>query len=330
MVLVGAAALLLFFGACWFLRMHLRLRAVLHSRTPETDPRVLSTASHVARQLGLRQSPGLSRSERLATPIAFGWLRPEICLPVRAHELSDPSLRAMLAHEVAHLRRHDPAWMWLAAGLQALFPWQPLLLVVRRRWARLVELRCDAIAAAHSSPTAVARCLLDVAEWLRPRPAVPIVALGMAARPSALRERIEAALRPHAIGATRRGWSSAFAGLSLSALTLMAPAVQTASPAELSPVLPRARTADAPMPASSRSAELREAAALLDQEYATVVAEVARVRADLAGRRDAKELEQLVSMLSHRLLVVERLRTHLEELLDRRDAVSPLKPRSKP
>ena len=327
-VLVGAAALLLFLGGCWFLRLHLRLRAVLRSRTPEADPRVLCTASRVARDLGLQQSPRLSRSDRLATPIAFGWLRPEICLPVRAQELSDHSLQAMLAHEVAHLRRHDPAWMWVAAGLQALFPWQPLLLVVRRRWARLVELRCDAIAAAHSSPTAVARCLLDVAEWLRPRTAMPIVAFSMAARPSALRERIEAALRPQAIGGPRRIWSSAFAGASLSALTLMAPALQTTHAIEATPTLLRTGPADVPSTTSTTS--LRQAAALLDQEYATVQREVARVRADVAGRRDAKELEQLVSMLSHRLLVVERLRKRLEVLLDRRDAVSPMKPRSKP
>jgi len=322
--IVGAAALLLFVGCCWFLRLHLQLRRVLRDRQPEVDGRVLAMASCVAKRLGMRQSPALSRSERLATPIAFGWLHPEICLPLRVGELSEASLQAMLAHEVAHLRRHDPAWMWLAAGLQALFPWQPLLLVVARRWARLVELRCDAIAAAHSSPTAVARCLLDVAEWLRPRAPTPLVAFGMAARPSALRERIEAALRPQPIGAPRRLWSSAFGGACLLALTWMAPSVQTASPVGLPPAAPALALAPGNM------AALRQAATLLDQEYATVTAEVARVRNDLAGRGDVQELEQFVSMLSHRLLAVERLRTRLRELLDRRVAVSPSKPRSKP
>ena len=69
----------------------------------------------------------------------------------------------MLGNELAHLRRADPAWMWLGAWLQALFPWQLLLAASRRQWSRVVELRCDAEAAQHTSATAVARCLIEVA-----------------------------------------------------------------------------------------------------------------------------------------------------------------------
>jgi beta-lactamase regulating signal transducer with metallopeptidase domain len=155
-------------GLIGLLRTHHRLAHLLAERRPEAEPRVLTTAADVAAALGLRQSPRMSRSDRLATPIAFGLLRPEICLPARVDALGDESLRAMLAHELTHLRHADPAWMWAATWLQALFPWQLLLVAARRRWARLIELRCDAVAARHASSTAVARCLLDIAEWLRP------------------------------------------------------------------------------------------------------------------------------------------------------------------
>lgn len=322
---VAVGVTLALFGAFWLVRVHARLRRVLRLRQPETDARVLASASLVAREQGLQHSPRLSRSPQLATPIAFGWLRPEICLPMRVGELGDDSLRAMLAHEIAHLRRGDPAWMWLAAGLQALFPWQLLLLAVRRRWSRLVELRCDAIAAQHSSPTAVARCLLDVADWLRPPGTVPIVAFGMAARPSALRERIEAALQSRPIGPSRRLLSLAFGGLSLTSLTFAAPGVQSV------PVSPSfaIEIADKPMDASaavsapdvvaapSPRETLLQAFALLQEEHAELTAEVRQMQAEMRFRRMSPELEQLVSALQRRLLSVERLRSRLQAKLDR-------------
>lgn len=215
-------------GALWLLRTHHRLRAILRRREPETDGRTLAAAASAAGAIGLRQSPHVSRSDEILTPIAFGLLRPEICLPRRASALPDDELRAMLAHEIAHLERRDPVWMWFAAGLQAAFPWQFLTVFVRRRWTHLVELRCDAVAAAQTSPTVVARCLLDVAEWLRPAKPIAPLALGMAARPSALRRRVDAALRRGAAGRFGRGWSIALSGLSLSALTFVAPGVQSA------------------------------------------------------------------------------------------------------
>lgn len=313
-VLLAAAAGLAFAGILWLAVVLLRLRSALRCREPETDPRVLAAAAEVARGMGLQQSPRLSRSGSLATPIAFGWLRPEICLPARAGELGDEPLRALLAHEVAHLRRGDPAWTWFATVLQALFPWQLLLFAVRRRWARLVELRCDALAARQSSPTAVARCLLDVAEWMRPGAAVPAVALGMAARPSALRERIEVALQERPPEPPRRALSLAFCSASLSSLTLLAPGLVSGPEQEaLGETLPAA----AP-PEVGEDVTLREFRSL-EQECTALAEQVASLRAEVDNGRASPELEQLVSTLSRRLLVVERLRVRLRALLDLRD-----------
>ena len=50
----------------------------------------------------------------------------------------------------------------------------------RVKWLNnIYQMGRDAIAAGHTSPTAVARCLLDVAEWLTPDRRVPAIALGM-------------------------------------------------------------------------------------------------------------------------------------------------------
>ncbi len=301
----GVAMLAALSGLHWLWRSQRRLAAVLRTREPVVDGRVLTTAARAARSLGMRRTPHLSCSPALATPIAFGWLRPEICLPDRAGRLADAPLQAMLAHELAHLRRADPAWMWFVAAVQACLPWQPLLWLVRARWARLVELRCDAVAAQHSSPEAVARCLLDVAEWLRPRASVPVVALGMAARPSSLRERIDAALRgPEADRGSPLG-SVLCAGAALGALTLGVPGVARAD-ADM-----RLPSVVAPEAAPSRSASLPAALAALDHDYAELLAEVAAFRESTAAAPPTPESLRLERQLDLRLRALARVRERL-------------------
>lgn len=312
-IAVGAASLAALGGAAWLFALSHRLGRLLRLRRPETGARVLTAAAKMASALGLRQSPRVSRCDGLATPIAFGWLRPEICLPGRANSLDDAALAALLGHEVAHLRRCDPAWMWFAVAVQALFPWQLLLAPVRRRWSRLVELRCDAAAVAATSPTSVARCLVEVAGWLRPQ-REPVVALGMAARPSALRERVDAALSSGALPAPGRLTATAIAVVSLSALTFAAPG---AAGREFAPVafLPEAvdETSSAPgtgEPGSDRGA-LATAIELVQREHDLVAAEAARLLAALAANPSPSS-ERLAAALRQRLADLTRLRAHLE------------------
>lgn len=325
--LLGAFALLAAGGGLvWLWLVQSRLRTLLRTRRPETDPRVLTLAARAARGLGLQQSPHLSRCARIATPIAFGWLRPEICLPERVDDLDDASLRAMLAHELAHLRRADPAWMWGGAVLQALFPWQPLLLVVRRRWAQLVELQCDAVAAHHAGPTAVARCLLDVAEWLRPDTQQPLGALGMAARPSALRVRVEAALRGDPCGEPDARRVHLVGGLAVGVLVFAAPGLATV-PAGDEPLVLVDRV-DAPATASAEdrfpslsagdaantASPVVELLAQLTAEQRELQQEAADLQASLALAPEP-ELRDLQTLLVERLRRVEMQRQRLGALL---------------
>ncbi len=307
LLVVAAAGACAVCGLVWLWNVHRRLRAVLGDRRPETDARVLTAAAEVARSLGMRQSPHVSRSASIATPIAFGWLQPEICLPMRVGELSDPSLRAMLAHEVAHLRAADPGQMWAAAWLQAMFAWQPLLLPVRRRWARLVELRCDAIAAGLATPTAVARCLLDVADWLRPETPAPVVALGMAARPSALRERVEAALRGRPFRGLHRRATLTLGGMSCLALTAAAPAVAT----DPEPVF-ELRMA---IPTDGEVGGVALLLEALQVEQAQLRTEADTLRDELRQQPAAPQLTALLAEIDRRLHALEQKRARLGALL---------------
>jgi len=136
----------------------------------------------------------LSSSRTLRVPVAFAR---EICVPIRVlRELPDDELRALLAHEAAHVVRRDTVWLMIAAAVRVLGWWQPLNLVAAARLRLAMELCCDERAAAEPHErAALARCLIKVAEWnVRPLNDDDAVLATMASRGSALRRRLESLL----------------------------------------------------------------------------------------------------------------------------------------
>ena len=301
LVFAACAVALATLGVLGLLRSRAALQALLASRQPVDDPRVLAMAGSVAGQLGLRQTPQLSRCEALATPVAFGFVRPEICLPARVAALDDEALRALLAHELAHLRHGDAAWLWAGAWLQALFPWHPAVRIARRRLYDATELRCDAIAASCAGSLAVANCLLEVATWLRPPAMPPRGALAMAARPSALRVRVEAALRGERVATWPRWWRGAAMALATGAQVLVLPGVAIADP-----------PAAEPLDAWSATADANDLFAGLATEYAHLQAEAQQLRQELAWSADPA----LRAMLTELELRVARLAEAQRRLRD--------------
>jgi beta-lactamase regulating signal transducer with metallopeptidase domain len=132
--------------------------------------------------------PRLAQLDDLASPMAV----PGGCIvmPRWALDLLDrEQVRAMLAHETAHLARHDPAWK-LAIALWCALLWFLPLGAVRRRLDGIAELACDAWAARHlGDGRALAECLAECAEQCGGFE--PGLASAMAHRQSPLVERIE-------------------------------------------------------------------------------------------------------------------------------------------
>lgn len=65
----------------------------------------------------LRSAWGVSAevltSERLTSPVTFGWRRPCVILPTGFTRMAAARQRAILCHEFLHVRRHD--WLWQTA-----------------------------------------------------------------------------------------------------------------------------------------------------------------------------------------------------------------------
>ena len=164
--------------------------------------------------------PRLSTSGQLIGPIAFGH---EICVPERVlTSLAPAEQRAVLAHELGHVVRRDPAWVAAAACIESVCFVQPLNRLARRRLREASEYLCDDFAAERTSGVVLAGCLARVAEWMQGEPsaAVPAVVAGIAGRCSELVSRVERLLAGAAPARPARFGLRALAGAS--ALVLVA------------------------------------------------------------------------------------------------------------
>ncbi|NOY40575.1 MAG: M56 family metallopeptidase [Planctomycetes bacterium] len=84
----------------------------LESRaTPISEGPLLECLQTLAGQWSLRVVPALARAEHVVVPKVVGLLKPTILFPTAALSgLSPDELEMILAHELAHVRRHD---MWV-------------------------------------------------------------------------------------------------------------------------------------------------------------------------------------------------------------------------
>ncbi len=82
-----------------------RMRLAGTSAAPD---RLTAMLEHVAERLGVRRAVDLLESTMIEVPAAIGWFRPVILLPVSAITgLTQSQIKAILAHELAHIRRCD-------------------------------------------------------------------------------------------------------------------------------------------------------------------------------------------------------------------------------
>ena len=141
-------------------------------------------------------------------PAAFGVRQWTIVIPERAAlDLAEDEMRALLAHELAHLVRGDSLWLCISRVVCSFLAFQPLNHLARREWQRAAEFLCDNWAVSRTrTPLALARCLAEVAGWRLSGQASGAL-LAATGRKPGLADRIERLLdaRPAAESANERG-----------------------------------------------------------------------------------------------------------------------------
>jgi beta-lactamase regulating signal transducer with metallopeptidase domain len=106
--LVGAWAIGVFGLSLRLLGGWLWIQLLVRRGSRPVEERWLAALQRLQSRLRISRSVRMLEAARLQVPLAVGWLRPVILLPVTAlTALSSEQLEAILAHELAHIRRFD-------------------------------------------------------------------------------------------------------------------------------------------------------------------------------------------------------------------------------
>ena len=181
----------------------------------------------IADRLDLDAVPRLLSSPLVEMPFACGVMQPTIVLPASAEEWSDSRRRAVLFHELAHVKRRDLLGHTLGRVACALYWFHPLVWTAGRRLRAESERACDdLVLSCGARASDYADHLLDIVISVRHHGA-PATAMPMARRRE-LEGRVLAILDPAVarIGPGRLQSAALVAGIGLLALSVaaMAPA----------------------------------------------------------------------------------------------------------
>ncbi len=146
----------------------------------EAPPWLAAEAASLADRLGVA-APPIVLAPGVATPLLWCLGRPRLILPTSlVDRLAADRWPGILAHELAHLARRDHWVVRLELLAGAVWWWNPLFWLVRRRLHAEAELACDArvVRALPSHRFTYAETLVEVCERMT-RPDIPAPALGV-------------------------------------------------------------------------------------------------------------------------------------------------------
>ena len=190
------------------------------------------------------QKFGIRLSDKITVPMVWGVFRPVILLPIGADNWQTERLRAVLFHELAHIKRRDWVMQMIAQVVCAVYWFNPLVWFAAR-WMRIeAEQACDdQVLNAGYQPTDYAQHLLDIVRNVNVAGFASRAAVAMAC-PSKIEERLQTVL---AENLNRHPITKVAVGIGLLVLTCFAVPMGTV------------RLAQAVDPKEALSAQIQEA-----------------------------------------------------------------------
>lgn len=114
-----------------FVGMRRALR-VVSGAEPVQSAEINKSYKDLLDKSGVRRRPALLQSKNVTSAMLIGGRRYAIILPTHVINSEFEDVRLMLAHEVAHIARHDLFWFGLASASQSLFFFNPMVWVAAR------------------------------------------------------------------------------------------------------------------------------------------------------------------------------------------------------
>jgi beta-lactamase regulating signal transducer with metallopeptidase domain len=143
-------------------------------------PALLAKCRELQSRLGLTRVIRFCECRWLDAPAVIGWFRPVVLLPFRALTgLTEDQIEAVIAHELAHIRRFDAFLNLFQVVVESLLFFHPAVWWLTKRVRIERENCCDDVAvAACGNHLGYARALTTMEEW-RATPAFSLAANGV-------------------------------------------------------------------------------------------------------------------------------------------------------
>src|SRR5881394_755590 len=148
--------------------------------THPAPPGCAMALERLAARLRVTRPLRVLESALVQIPAVIGWLRPVILVPASALTgLTPLQLDALLAHEIAHVRRYDYIIRVLQSVIETLLFYHPAVWWVSRRVREERELCCDdLVVRASGDPVTYARALCELERLREAEPRLALAASG--------------------------------------------------------------------------------------------------------------------------------------------------------
>ena len=161
----------------------------LRRTAPVADGAYQAICQRLARKLNINRPVTVCFSDRVVSPISFGWLSPHILIP---RKLNLEQFELVAAHELAHVQRLDWVTNLFSHVVGAIFFFHPIYHFLNRKLVHLRERICDDwVIQLTGARKNYAQCLLDIVH--PKRQSIPLT-LGLN-EPSELESRINSILK---------------------------------------------------------------------------------------------------------------------------------------
>lgn len=122
----------------------LRVQKLIRQAAWPVESYLPARCAELARRMGIARTVAVRASASVQVPAVAGWLRATVLFPVSALSgLPQPQLEALLAHELAHIRRNDYLVNLAQTAMETLLFYHPAVWWVSRRIRVEREHGCD-------------------------------------------------------------------------------------------------------------------------------------------------------------------------------------------
>lgn len=215
-VVAGLLALRMALGVTWISRI---ARARSTAGAPDWQLRL----DRLAAAFGMSRKIQLRIVDSFDTPVAAGWWRPVVLVPAALiARIPTDLLEALLAHELAHIRRHDYLVNMIQSAIESLLFYHPVVWWLSRQIRIEREQIADALAAtALGEPRRLAVALHQLAQFQFDTNATSMTQFASPANGGNLMSRIQRLIKPNQHS---MNWRMALplAGLTAACVTLTA------------------------------------------------------------------------------------------------------------